>query len=425
MLKKINNQIIVEKLPENIEFGGTYIIAQANPNTYTHSFFKYPCRFIPEIPRWAIKKYLSGVEKGIVFDPFSGSGTTLLESVINGFDAYGTEIDNIAKLIIKVKTTTFTEDKLERIIDEYNRIITNIDTSRKPSKLPGINNLEHWFTEDAIIKLAEIKNNIDSIDDGDIRDFFNVCFVSIIKRVSNADDVSPKPYVSNKIIKNPPDTIKEFSSTFYKYFEGIKELSNLGITKKAYIINGDALNFKFDGLFDLAITSPPYINAFDYARTMRLENLWLNTMTENELREKKKDYVGTESISIAEEEKNLAILDKSPMLKSYYYRIVEKDKKRALVVKKFFEDMEVNLKNVYQYLKPNGYYMIVIGNSTIRKVEIESWRVIQQISELVGFKTETYFNYLIQNPYIRIPRGNKGGKINVDHVLVLKKGGSD
>lgn len=175
----------------------------------------------------------------------------------------------------------------------------------------------------------------------------------------------------------------------------------------------------------MAITSPPYINAFDYARTMRLENLWLNTMTENELREKKKDYVGTESISIAEEEKNLAILDKSPMLKSYYYRIVEKDKKRALVVKKFFEDMEVNLKNVYQYLKPNGYYMIVIGNSTIRKVEIESWRVIQQISELVGFKTETYFNYLIQNPYIRIPRGNKGGKINVDHVLVLKKGGSD
>ena len=60
---------------------------------------------------------------------------------------------------------------------------------------------------------------------------FNVCFVSIIKRVSNADDVSPKPYVSNKIIKTP-DTIKEFSSTFYKYFEGIKELSNLGITKK-------------------------------------------------------------------------------------------------------------------------------------------------------------------------------------------------
>ena len=423
MSKKMNNHITVESLPKNIEVGGTYIIAQANPNTYSHSFFKYPCRFIPEIPRWAIQKYLSGAEDGSVFDPFSGSGTTLLESIINGFDAYGTEIDNIAKLIIKVKTTPFTKDKLDEITNEYNRVITNIETSQKPQKLPGINNLEHWFTEDAIIKLAEIKKNIDSIDDEDIRDFLNVCFVSIIKRVSNADDVSPKPYVSNKIIKNPPETMKEFSSTFNKYFEGIKELSNLSIAKKARIINGDALNFEFDGLFDLAVTSPPYINAFDYARTMRLENLWLNTMTENELREKKKDYVGTESIKVAEEEKNLEILDKSPILKSYYNQIFEKDKKRALIVKKFFEDMEDNLKNTYKHLKPNGHYMIVIGNSSIRKVEVESWKVIQQISELVGFKTETYFNYLIQNPYIRIPRGDKGGKINADHVLVLKKEG--
>lgn len=423
MSKKINNHIIVESLPKDIEFGGSYIIAQSNPNTYTHSFFKYPCRFIPEIPRWAIQKYLTGVQNGSVFDPFAGSGTTLLESVINDFEAYGTEIDNIAKLIIKVKTTPFTKDKLDEIANEFNRIITNIDTSQKPQRLPGINNLNHWFTEDAIVKLSGIKMNIDSIDDKDIRDFFKVCFVSIIKRVSNADDVSPKPYVSNKVIKNPPETIKEFSSTFTKYFEGIKELSNLGLTKKARIINGDALNFEFDGLYDLAVTSPPYINAFDYARTMRLENLWLDTMTENELREKKKDYVGTESIKVAEEEKNLEILEKSVILKSYYNQIFEKDKKRALIVKKFFEDMEGNLKNTYKYLKPGGHYMIVIGNSSIRKVEVESWKVIQQLSELVGFKTETYFNYLIQNPYIRIPRKNKGGKINVDHVLVLKKEG--
>lgn len=423
MSNKINNNITVEKLPKDIEYGGTYIIAQANPNTYSHSFFKYPCRFIPEIPRWAIQKYLSGIKNASVFDPFSGSGTTLLESIINGYDAYGTEIDNIAKLIIKVKTTPFSQEKLDETVTEYNKVITNVDTSKKPEKLPGINNLEHWFTKDAIVKLAEIKKNIDNVDDEDIRDFLNVCFVSIIKRVSNADDVSPKPYVSNKIIKTAPETLKEFSSTFNKYFEGIKELSSLSITKEARIIKGDALNFEYGGQFDLAITSPPYINAFDYARTMRLENLWLNTMTENELREKKKDYVGTEIIRVVEEEKNLEILDKSSILHSYYGLIFEKDKKRALIVKKFFEDMEDNLKSVYEYLKPGGHYMIVIGNSSIRNVEVESWRVLQQISELVGFKTETYFNYLIQNPYIRIPRGNKGGKINIDHVLVLKKEG--
>lgn len=89
-------------------------------------------------------------------------------------------------------------------------------------------------------------------------------------------------------------------------------------------------------------------------------------------------------------QKNLEILEKSVILKSYYNQIFEKDKKRALIVKKFFEDMEGNLKNTYKYLKPGGHYMIVIGNSSIRKVEVESWKVIQQLSELVGFKTETY-----------------------------------
>ena len=102
MLSK--EQIIeVESLPVDIQTGATYAIKQANPNSYTHGMFKYPCKFIPEIPRWGINTYLSE-RGGVIFDPFSGSGTTLLEANVNGIDAYGTEIDDIAKLIIKVKT---------------------------------------------------------------------------------------------------------------------------------------------------------------------------------------------------------------------------------------------------------------------------------------------------------------------------------
>ena len=53
-------QIIeVESLPVDIQTGATYTIKQANPNSYTHGMFKYPCKFIPEIPRWGINTYLS------------------------------------------------------------------------------------------------------------------------------------------------------------------------------------------------------------------------------------------------------------------------------------------------------------------------------------------------------------------------------
>ena len=196
-------------------------------------------------------------------------------------------------------------------------------------------------------------------------------------------------------------------------------VEKMGTTK---IVEGDALTFTLPLGVDLAITSPPYINAFDYGRTMRLENLWLSTLTEEMLREKKSCYVGTEKINTNEEKHNLSILQRSALLELYYNKIVQLDERRALIVKKFFEDMENNLQNVYIQMNYGGKYVIVIGNSTIRKVNIESWKVIEEIASKIGFKTIQHFNYIIQNPYIRIPRKGIGGKINKDYVLVLEKG---
>ncbi len=415
-------QIIeVESLPVDIQNGSTYLIKQANPNSYTHGMFKYPCKFIPEIPRWAINSFLS-CKKGVIFDPFSGSGTTLLEANINGIDAYGTEIDDIAKLIIKVKTTVLDERQTNCLEQKYSELMGVISQSDAKAFRPRIDNLEHWFCESTINELGRMKVYIDNIDDADVGDFFRLCMVSIIKRVSNADDTSPKPYVSGKVKKIPPTVEKEFTSVFRRYKQMITELSGIENLGRTNIIDGDALKFLVPEKIDLAITSPPYINAFDYGRTMRLENLWMATLTEEKLREKKSLYVGTEKINVKQEKSELAILEKSSLLKSYYYDIVEKDEKRALIVKKFFEDMQDNLNSVYGQMNAGGKYVIVIGNSTIRKVNVESWKVIKEIANDIGFKTIQYFNYIIQNPYIRIPRKGMGGKISKDYVLVLEKG---
>lgn len=413
--------IEVESLPVDIESGAAYSIKQANPNSYTHGMFKYPCKFIPEIPRWGINAFLPQ-KKGVIFDPFSGSGTTLLEANINGIDAYGTEIDDIAKLIIKVKTTVLDLKQIEFLEQSYLEIINTISRDDAEVFRPEIDNLEHWFSENTINQLGRMKVYIDHIENDDIRDFFKLCMVSIIKRVSNADDTSPKPYVSNKIIKAPPTVEKEFSTVFHRYEQMMLELLNVDKMGNTNIIQGDALGFSMPFGIDLAITSPPYINAFDYGRTMRLENLWMGTLTEEELRQKKSQYVGTEKIDSKMEKSDFSILEKSNLLKGYYEQIVEQDEKRALVVKKFFEDMEKNLHCIYRQMNAGGKYMIVIGNSTIRKVNVESWKVIEEIANRMGFTTIQYFSYIIQNPYIRIPRKGMGGKISRDYVLVLEKG---
>lgn len=110
------------------------------------------------------------------------------------------------------------------------------------------------------------------------------------------------------------------------------------------------------------------------------------------------------------------------MLQNIFNEIYKKDEKRALIVKKFFEDMEINIQHISNQMAENGKYIIVIGNSTIRDVIVESWKIIEELANNLDFKTTYHFSYIIQNPYIRIPRNGRGGKVNKDYVLVLEKG---
>lgn len=417
-------KIQVDELPENIQENAIYVINQPNPNNYTHGFFKYPCKFIPEIPKWAIRNYIEEINKDTkILDPFSGSGTTLLEASLAGIDSLGNEIDDIAKLITKVKSTKLTYSEIQNVritVDSITERIVNGDYKLDEIIYPEINNLNHWFRKDILDDLGHLYYSIMSIDNERIKNFLLVCMASIIKKVSNADDISPKPYVSNNIIKNPPNVSPTFKDIVKKYISGLDELSRCELAQIE--IKGSATNIiAQDSIIDLAITSPPYINAFDYVRTLRLENLWLQMASEDQLREKKKLYLGTESIKSKDERQNLKILDESKLLQEYYDKVCLVDERRALILKRFFEDMKKNLNEVYRVLKPNAHYIIVIGNSTIRKIDVESWRVLKDISNNIGFEYVNHFGYEIKNPYIRISRGNKGGKIAIDHILILKK----
>lgn len=422
MLKEVKE--FVDELPVQIKENTVYVINQPNPNTYTHNYFKYPCKFIPEIPRWAMRTYLKNdVMAPKVLDPFAGSGTTLLEAALMGIESVGTEIDDVAKLLIKVKTTQLTQDEITESRNFTERVIAEIDNGNYDTDdiiLPEINNLEHWFQPQILKDLGYLYARIIQIENVDVRDFLLICMACIIKKVSNCDDVSPKPYVSNRVIKTPPGVSKTFSDAVIRNLEGMSDMTNRQLA--SVTVSGDALHINAeDASIDIAITSPPYINAFDYVRTLRLENLWLEMATENELRERKRLYLGTESIKTREEIKNLSILDESSLLRTYFVKIREVDEKRALIMKKFFEDMKKNLEEVYRVLKPGTKYVIVIGNSSIRKVDVESWKVIKDIALNLGYNYCAHIGYEIQNPYIRIPRGNKGGKIAIDHVLVIEK----
>lgn len=64
---------------------------------------------------------------------------------------------------------------------------------------------------------------------------------------------------------------------------------------------------------------------------------------------------------------------------------------------------------------------MAVGNSTVSTIEINTATILVQLAEKHGLILESRWSYIIKNHFMGFNRANRGGKINVDHVLVLKK----
>lgn len=73
----------------------------------THRFYRYPARFSPHFVQAAIEQFTKPGD--LVFDPFVGGGTTLVEAMRLGRAGVGSDINELAIFISQVKTTLLTE----------------------------------------------------------------------------------------------------------------------------------------------------------------------------------------------------------------------------------------------------------------------------------------------------------------------------
>ena len=79
----------------------------------THNFYRYPARFSPTFVRSVIDTFSKPGDW--ILDPFAGGGTTLVEALVAGRNAIGTDISELATFICKAKTLVLTDSDAEKI----------------------------------------------------------------------------------------------------------------------------------------------------------------------------------------------------------------------------------------------------------------------------------------------------------------------
>lgn len=384
---------------------------------------RYPCRSVPHVPRLILDEIRkSKVGKINVLDPFMGSGTTALEANLYSYSAYGLEVDPYARMIGEASVQQFSEQELENL-ENFQDALPVLFQKAQPSNeyIPDIANIGHWFPEENIKNLSKLKRIITEYVESRpmFRNFLMAAFGDIIRASSFAERQSLKPYVSTRFRKQPGEVLPLYLKCLDKYLEGAKSVSALSTYGSGKInwIQGDATNFDTHEEMDVVITSPPYINAMDYVRCIKLESSWVGTGTASVFSKVRSSQIG-ESARVKLKEVSEDVYQ---LIKSDLNKIALVDKARAKTVGVYFEDMLSNLRCVYKSLKPGCNYHIIVGNSVVREVDVHTHQYLGELAKIVGFEWVGYFKYQIKDHRTSLPRNGRGGKIEYEHVLSLNK----
>lgn len=236
----------------------------------------YPAKFTIDLAMEYIKRYSK--ELDVVYDPFAGSGTTLLGSSLLKRYSFGTDINHIAVLISKFKLNDLSNEQISFLNEFIKKFEGNWKKECESITCYDYPSIDHWFCKDSIVVLSYIKKLIEQIYDEKCKTFCMLVFSSIINNASNQE--SDTRYAA---IYKPGVTKEYVAKLFVKKFNSTLELMS-NIERNQNILAGSSI-FLHDSKkcsevikensVDLILTSPPYPNTYDYYLYHKHRMNWL------------------------------------------------------------------------------------------------------------------------------------------------------
>ena len=394
----------------------------------THGLLGYPARMIPQIARKLILLYSN--EGELIWDPFCGSGTTLVESILLGRKGVGTDLNPFAIFLSKVKTTPLSikdiRETEQMIMEEFNQQ----GVVRKDALIPSIYNINYWFKKYVQEELAQLLQIINQISDTDLRNFFLLCFASTTRDASN---LRKNEF---KIVRMKEDKLNAFKpkvkEIFVKHIERciplIRSFSHMLAQKKFEKPKIIEIDNRFSsiepGSVDLIVTSPPYgdsATTVAYGQFSKFPALWIGLDHDQVISVDRRSLGGTKSGKI-----DTSTLQ-STSLYSTYQLVRENSNKRAEDLFRFFIDLNGSLESMYEKLREKGRACIVVGNRLMSRVRIPTDKIVVELGKPIGFEhNKTIFRNIPTKrmPWRNAPENKKGEKADTMHtesIIILVK----
>jgi hypothetical protein len=308
----------------------------------------YPAKFIAEIPR-ALLGCVPLPQHSVVFDPFCGSGTTLAECQSAQVQSIGIDLNPVACLISRVRTSPAPEGVEAVAI----RVMKSAEHSRSV-EIPDIPNLDHWFKPEVQIALSRLTAAIDEVQEDISHDVLTLALSSIIVRVSNQESDTRYAAIAKSVTYC--DVFESFKRALGRILSALRSRSYA--LSSAQVIESDTLSVTAGDIgakVGLVITSPPYPNAYEYWLYHKYRMWWLH------------------SDPVAVKEKEIGA-------RAHFF------KKNHHTADHFVRQMGTTFDLLKSVVVEGGYACFVVGRSRIHGTLIDNARIIEEAGRTRGFQ---------------------------------------
>lgn len=332
-------------------------------------------------------------------DPFAGSGTALVEALLLGRRAIGGDLNPVAHVAARAKTTRLAPEQLFRLasaqVELSDRVeallaapsLLSLPSEWEPSAGRRFRGLKFWFSEEIALELSALKLACTAETDQDCRAVLDMCLSSIVVAVSWQD--SDTRYVRRAKDLKPGQATSLFLRRLRDARGALGELTR-ETSSSAVVVRADARDAGYadEGSVRLVVTSPPYPNAWSYHLYHQNRILWL---------------------------------DEDP----WEFKAQEIGHHRAYSARggsdesDFQDDMRRSMAAMSIALRPDGYAVVVVGDSIVRGKLVPNDHVVIEAGSEAGLKHVAGYNRAINpkrkafNPSI--------GKIRTEHILVFTR----
>ena len=383
----------------------------------THSIFYYPAKFIPQVVRYALKSFTK--ESDWVVDPFAGSGTVGVEAYLCKRNAYLLDLNPLLDYMIPLKVRTKKEGLREDILSQ---MLAGLEESSNHFT-PAWSNLTYWYPPEMLEVLSRRWGFIKNSERSTYTAIIEAALLKASKHFSYAEHRTPKLFRSKSKRKYVEELLRtDWEEKLKKMVRShsLETLRNMNdfATLTSHHNNcvefkggGDSSYYPFQREFDALITSPPYLQAQEYMRTVKMELFWLGYNDEEirklsrlEIPYRKADRV-IQTPTLEKIRTELTRDDLTKLLDSYFCHTINA------------------LENAMNQLKTNGTACIFIGNPLIDGIKVEIWRILMEYFTDNGYSFESLYEDRIKNRQLFGTRKNKNPDgMKSEFLLILRKG---